>query len=307
MADISKITLPNGTTVNIKDADARADIEDLQTAIAGGITFEGETTTELEDNSTIASVTINGELVTAVKGMLVVNGGKEFVYDGAKWIELGDLSLIGALGWKNSATGSYTPAGSVSQPTFSGSELTSTGVFTPNGSVTFNTSSTTSSGAISYISEIGTKSFSGSAATIRPKVTAEGTVSAPVISIGTAGTTTTVNSITGVGTLPELTMSVANETLTIAFDQGTLPTKGANTVVKTGDATYTASAPTFTGTEVEGSATYTPQGSVTVDTTTRYLKGAFSGAEGTVSVTGTPEGTVSKPTFSGTSGTVTVT
>lgn len=79
--------------------------------------------------------------------------------------------------------------------------------------------------------------------------TPAGNVSAPSISVETAGTTTTVNSITDVGTLPELTTSVDNETLTIAFDSGTLPTKGANTTVKTGDAAYQASAPSFTGTQ----------------------------------------------------------
>ena len=133
----------------------------------------------------------------------------------------------------------------------------------------------------------------------------------------TAGSTTTVNSITAVGTLPSLTTTVANEVLTIGFDQGTLPTKGANTTVKTGDAAYQASAPaftgtgaelkaTFTGTEVEGSASYTPAGTVTVNSTTSYLKGSFTGTQGSVSVKGTPSGTVSKPSFTGTAGTVTV-
>ena len=77
--------------------------------------------------------------------------------------------------------------------------------------------------------------------------------------------------------------------------------------MKTGDAAYQASAPAFTGTEVEGSASYTPAGSVTVNATTSYLKGSFSGTQGSVSVKGTPSGTVSKPTFSGTQATITVT
>ena len=46
MADISKITLPNGTTYDLKDAQARSDIEAIEAAIAGGVTFIGETTTE---------------------------------------------------------------------------------------------------------------------------------------------------------------------------------------------------------------------------------------------------------------------
>lgn len=220
MADISKITLPNGTTVNLKDAAARADIEALQNAIVGGVTFEGETTTALTDGSTTSTITINGSTVTAAKGNLVVYGGKEFVFDGTKWIEMGDLSLIGDLGWKDSASGSYTPSGSVTISKGSG-----TANYTP-----------------------------------------EGSVAAPTISISSAGPTTTVNSITAVGTLPALTTTVANETLTIGFDQGTLPTKGADTTVKTGDAAYSASAPAFTGTGAE-------------------LKATFSGTAGTVTVT----------------------
>lgn len=334
MADISKITLLNGTTYDLKDAKARDDIAAIQSAIAGGVTFMGETTTALTDGATITSITINSKTVTAVKGYLVVYNSKEFVFDGSKWIEMGDLSVLGALAYKDSASGSYTPAGSVSQPTFTGNETTSTGNFTPAGSVTLSSATSTSTGAVSYISAIGTKSFSGTAATIKPKVTAAGTVAistgtgtanytpagsvaAPTISVKTAGATTTVNSITAVGTLPSLTTTVANETLTIGFDQGSLPTKGANTTVKTGDAAYQASAPaftgtgaelkaTFTGTEVEGSASYTPAGSVTVNSTTSYLKGSFTGTQGSVSVKGTPTGTVSKPTFTGTAGTVTV-
>lgn len=335
MAEISKITLLNGTTYDIKDKQARDDIAAIQGAIAGGVTFMGETSTALTDGSTTKSIVINSATVTAVKGYLVVYNSKEFVFDGEKWIEMGDLSLIGDLGWKDSASGNFTPTGSVSQPTFSGNEMTSTGNFTPTGSVGLTSAASTSTGAVGYISEIGTKSFSGTAATIKPKVTAagtvaitkgtgtanytpEGSVAAPTISVKTAGATTTVNSITAVGTLPSLTTTVANETLTIGFDQGTLPTKGANTTVKTGDAAYQASAPaftgtgaelkaTFTGTEVEGSASYTPAGTVIVNATTKYLTGSFSGSQGSVSVKGTPSGTVSKPNFTGTQGTVTVT
>lgn len=334
MADISKITLLNGTTYDIKDAQARDDIEDIKGAIAGGVTFMGETSTALTDGATTNPITINSKSVTAIKGYLVVYNSKEFVFDGTKWIEMGDLSVLGSLAYKNSASGSFTPSGTVSQPTFTGTETTSTGNFTPSGRVTLNTASTTSTGAVSYISAIGTKSFSGTAATIKPKVTAAGSVAistgtgtanytpagsvaAPTISVKTAGTTTTVNSITAVGSLPSLTTTVANEVLTIGFDAGVLPTKGANTTVKTGDAAYQASAPaftgtgaelkaTFTGTEVEGTASYTPAGTVTVNSTTSYLKGSFTGTQGNISVTGTPTGTVSKPTFTGTAGTVTV-
>lgn len=141
-------------------------------------------------------------------------------------------AILGSLAYKNNASGTFTPAGTVSTPAFTGTEGNVEADYTP-----------------------------------------AGTVSAPTVTV--TPTTDTVNSITAVGTLPELSMSVENETLHISFNKGTLPTKGANQTVMTG-ASASASVPTFTGTA--GKAT-----------------GKF-----------TPEGTVSQPTFTGTAGTVTV-
>ena len=117
---LSKIILPTGTEYDIKDAQARADIADIQAAIAGGLKFLGETTTPLTDKATTNPITVNGDSVTAVAGNLVLYGNKEFLFDGTKWLEMGDLSVLGALAFKSSASGSYTPAGTVSQPTFTG-------------------------------------------------------------------------------------------------------------------------------------------------------------------------------------------
>lgn len=282
MADISKITLPSGSVYNIKDEQARADIAAIQGAIAGGVTFMGETTTVLTDGSAAASITVNGNNITSVKGYLVVYNSKEFVYDGTKWIELGDLSLIGALGYKDNATATYQPAGTVSQPTFSGSETTSTGTFTPAGNVNLTNSN----------QNVTVAPAASGAATYTP----EGSVSAPVISVATAGSTTTVNSITDVGTLPALTTTVSNENLTIGWSAGSLPTKGNNQTVKTSDATYEATAPSFTGT---GARLIT--GDISIPSSA-----SFSGTEGNISVKGTPSGSISQPTFSGTEVTITV-
>ena len=311
MADISQITLLNGTTYNLKDTQARADIAAIEAAIAGGVTFMGETTTELTDGSTASSIVINGSTITAVKGYLVVNGGKEFVYDGSKWVEMGDLSLIGDLGWKDSASATYTPAGSVSQPTFTGTESTVTitaadnasGNYQPKGTVsqpTFTGSNMTAGGKFTPEGNVTvtTNATTNKTATVAPAssgaatYTPAGSVSAPTISVETAGSTATVNSITAVGTLPILTTTVTNENLTIGFDQGTLPTKGSDTTVKTGDASYAASQPSFSGTGVR-----LVTGNIEVPNT---YTATFTGSEGDVSVTGTPEGTVSQPTFTGT-------
>lgn len=54
--------------------------------------FLGTTTTALSNGSTTAKITIDSKEVTADKGDVVVYGNKEFVFDGSKWAEIGDVS-----------------------------------------------------------------------------------------------------------------------------------------------------------------------------------------------------------------------
>ena len=179
MADISQITLPSGTTYNIKDTVARQ-------AAAGGIQLRGVTTTPLEDEATTNPITINGESYTAVNQDAVFYGKKEFVFDGTKWHEFGDMSGLGDLATKDSASGSFTPAGTVSTPTVSVDSAGATGTF------------------------------------------------ATTVDTAAPGATAPSNAITY--------YSVSNEVLSL-YQIG-YSTDSA----KTGDASYTASAPTFTGT-----------------------------------------------------------
>jgi hypothetical protein len=62
MADISKITLPSGTTYNLKDAWARTQIE----AITGGsaIVFKGVSSTAITDGGN-ENPTIDGTSITS--------------------------------------------------------------------------------------------------------------------------------------------------------------------------------------------------------------------------------------------------
>jgi len=291
MPDISQIQMPSGTVYDIKDSTARAQI-------AGAIILRGESITALSDwvstnpinlaelttaepsnwstnytdyytyDSTYhtfshvtgssaptweANTYFKATSFTAHRNDAVFYIESEYVFDGDVWHEYGDFVGLGAMAKADTASGSYTPAGTVSQPTFSGDSLTLTGSFTPSGSV-----------------------------------------STPTISVGTAGSTTTIHNptketvVTNVGVdSPDPTpatgeliyYSVTNEVLTlnkiIATTGDSITT--TDTTVKTGDASYTASQPTFTGTT------------------------------DTVTVTGTPSGTVSQPTFSGTAATITVT
>ena len=242
---LSTITLPSGTTYDFKDAAARSDIQDLRNSLTGAMHYIGMSTTTITDGGT-QNPTIDGTVIVMTSsdaGSVCIFDEYEFVWNGSKWQEFGSIGSLKALAFKDSASGSYTPYGSVSQPTFTGS-----------------------SSAIAFTI---TEDSSGN-------YTPAGSVAAPTISVETAGTTTTVNSITDVGTLPAWSATVSGETLTISWSQGTLPTKGSDTTVKTGDASYEATAPAFTGTKVQ-----------------------FTG-------TATASGTVSQPTFTGTQDTITV-
>ena len=243
----------------------------VKTAIAnvlsGGVVFRGETTTALTDGATTNPITINGNSYTAVQGDLVISGKKEFVFDGTHWIELGDLDALGDLAWKDSASGSYTPAGTVSRPTFSGSSLTSTGKFTPAGSVSVSTNATTNKTAyVSPVSEAlaatytpeGTVSVQGSEIYYMNPIT-ESVTSTDGIDITTSGTVSkpnvTVTKDTGsiipfgsAGSLPTFSATVSNENLTFSFDAGTLPSAGTSVSVVTDVSAELASTPSFTPT-----------------------------------------------------------
>ena len=112
---LSKIVLPvnvGGTVTNveytIKDAEARQLITDLGHALY----WIGVTTDALTDGATTNPITVNSESVTAKLGGMASYGGSEFVWNGSAWQELGKNNF-GALAFKSSASGSYTPAGTV--------------------------------------------------------------------------------------------------------------------------------------------------------------------------------------------------
>ena len=319
MADISKITLPSGTTYDIKDKVARDAIE----ALGNYTVYLGVTTTPLVDNVTTSpDVVIGGETKTATTGCIVTYGHQEFIYNGTTWQAFGDLSALGDLAYKNTASTSYTPAGSVSssftgssssvtitatnnnsgnyQPagsisgtTFTGASMTSTGTFTPAGSVSLTETNKTATVS---------KASSGTAT-----YTPEGSVAAPTISVKTAGGTSTIHNPTKatvaktvVAAAPGATApanaltyySVSNETLSLyqlGYTTGDSITT-SDVTVKTSDAAYEATAPAFTGTGVR-----LVTGNIAVPTSA-----SFSGTEGNLSVSGTTTGSVSNGTFTGT-------
>lgn len=312
MAEISKITLPSGTTYDLKDATARA-------AIAGGTSFLGVTTTELTDGSEVTTIRVGSQDVTAVNGGMAIYQSKEFVYSTSdnKWHEFGDTTDLGDLAYKDSASGNYKPEGTVSKPSFTGTAMTSTGSFTPDGTV----SKPSFTGSEGNVSVSGTPAGTIGIGTGSANYTPSGSVAAPTITVTPASSTGYVaSSATGGGavtagtaasaTMPTLDATVSNENLVLSWTAGsftpntptavTLPSFSSKNIV-TGITSAQASAPAFTGDGVNlkftgatmsSSGKFTPSGSVSQPT--------FTGTAGSVSVSGTPSGSVSQPTFTGT-------
>lgn len=320
MAQISKITLPSGTTYDLKDAWARSQIEGL----VGGeaIIFAGVSSTALVDGGT-QSPTVDGSTVTPSAGQLYFYGTQEFVWGkDNKWHELGSLDSLGDLAYKNTATGSFTPHGTVSQPTFTGSSsavtITATdnasGNYQPKGTVStpnFTGTAFNSTGKFTPSGEIelttSNKTATVSTTTGTATYTPGGTVGTPTISVKTAGSTTTIKNPTSVTvaktvvaaapgeTAPNNSItyySVSNQTLSLyqlGYTTGASITT-SNVTVKDGDAEYQSSQPSWTGTGVR-----LVTGNIAVPTSA-----AFTGTEDDVTVSGTATGSISQPTFTGT-------
>lgn len=358
---IAQITLPNNTTYQLKDAFAREQIAKIiGTSVGGIMKWVGTTTTQISDGSTARPITVGGNTYTQSVGDVVQYNGEEFAWgetspNVGQWFRFGPSGTFGELAFAHTASTTYTPAGTVSQPSFTGIPGTVSVSGTATGSVAVEV---TPVGTISQPTFTGTQdqpiSVTGKAkgnvtistGTGTANYTPEGTVSQPTftgeeedVEVQGSGTisvtitkensgdtnytprgdvtpsitlnTTTVNSITGAGTLPQLTTSVVGEVLTIDFNAGSLPTIGNNQTVATSIKSQTASftgeavrlAGSFSGSQLTSTGKFTPTGTVSRPTFNGdgvELKGAFSGTNATFSGTFTPAGTVSQPTFTGT-------
>ena len=248
---------------------------------------------------------------------------------------------------------SITPAGTVSQPTFTGTaashnhsftgtEVTLNTDFTPAGTVSSTFTGTAASHNHGFTGSAVTSGAPSGTATVASsththKYTPAGTVSQPTftgsaVTSGASSGTTSVYSITGVGSVPSLTASVANRCLTLTFSAGSVPTRSSVTLPSTSHthsvtAAGTVSQPAFTGTEasttsISGTATVaksdhthsvTAAGTVGNKSVTPAgtISSTFTGTEAEIAIdytpagtvgnkSITPAGTVSQPTFTGT-------
>lgn len=287
---LSQIVLPGSSTVyDLKDAWAREKID----ALSKSTQWLGITTTEgISDGAdwttgnpkSIKPVSINGSNITPDNGSIVQThytgeGSREYILSvtktgdtitAATWQEFGDLSSLGSLAFKNSASGSVSVPTSAS---FSGTQATISVSGTTAGSISglaFSGKKYTVSGSATIPS---TYSASTTVGTTSTNVTCsdntsgnyqpKGTVSTPTISVKTAGTTTSINNPTSKTVVTDMAVGsptgsselvyyeVNNEVLTfkkLSKTTGDSITTSAVTV-KTGDAAYQSSQPSFTGTK----------------------------------------------------------
>ena len=238
---ISKVQMPSGNEYYIKDAEAREKIE----ALGSPTHFAGATTTALTDQATTNPIQIDDASYTAHAGDVVVYGNKEFIFDGAKWIELGDTSDLGLLARKDS----------VSLAKGSGDQVLGE-------ATTFQNADST----VSFASSAGANFVTGvDTAAVAPSFT-EGAFSAGTLPSFTEGefNAGTLPSFTygafNAGTLPSFTEG--------AFDEGTLPSKEADTF-------SAGTLPTFS----EGNFTPASLGAgfYTAGTAASYSHSGFSG------------------------------
>ena len=290
MADIKKILLPGmSEAYDIVDAGARELIEELEAYTD----YLGVTTTEITDGATTNPITIGGESVTAKKGNIVNYGSKEFIFNGTAWQEFGDLSALGALAYKDSASGSYTPAGTMTDPTVS-----------IGGTATAAAQTVTLGGTASAAAQ--SASVGGSASAAGQTATVGGTASAAAQSISLTSSEVSIPNVTAVGSMPTYAVD-ANGVLTIT--DGAVPTLGtAISVHDVTAATASASAVDLTSVTVTNAASAVDLTGVTVtnsasavDFTTMTATAADS-AVSLANVTATATGTA----FNGTAATITV-
>ena len=316
MADISKVTLPNGSTYDIKDVTARnqitseaatrkatddrikLSIDELKLNLTGAMHYMGVTTTPLTDGTSIThlstdstperrlfAIKINGEDYVPQAGDTVIYQNKEFVAtykysDNATtltWNEFGSTGSLKALAFKDSASGTVTPSGTVSTPTFTGTagnvsvayndaigDVTIGSVvasYNPSSGYTLNESSNKHSSNIFLTTHV-----SGGEITTNP-------------------TTATIKQVSAVGTLPTFSATVTDETLSFNFNAGSLPTT-TNTSVITG----------VTSTLINPTVEVSPFNvSLELAQGDEVLNGTF-----------TPQGTISQLTFTGNASIVTV-
>lgn len=283
----SRVKLLDGSYAEVKDAVARA-------AIVGSTHFIGVTTTPLTDGQTIAQVVIGESTVTLANGDLMLYNSKEFIFASAdgKVHELGDLTGLGSLAYKNDASGSYTPAGSISKPAVDVTPTTTT-------VAAFSTAGSVVAGSANVPTAV---SVSAGSANIPTAVTVQaGSANTPTVVSVTDGTANTPTAVT----LPTLTTSLNGETLELGWSAGSVTPGSAGTPTAVSVTPGVAGTPTAVSVTPGTAGTPT---AVTVTPGTASVPTAVTlpTSESVSVVTGVAAELHENPAFTGTAATITV-
>ena len=229
---LSKLTV-GGQQYDLKDAEARQSISDIQSSITGAMHYIGTTTSILSDGATTNPIVIGGENVTAAAGDVAIYSEMEYVFNGTKWQEFGSTGSLKALAFKDNATGDVTCAGSnaASAVSFSGTttETVLKAVDTAAVAPSF-TEGAFDAGSLPSFTE---GEFSqGTLPSFTEGAFSQGTLpslgEATTSNFATEGVTATVDETNEILTLAAATTSSA-VTAQGTFSAGTLPSKAADT------------------------------------------------------------------------------
>lgn len=326
-------TIPIATAVasGLLSASDKAKLDTLISASTHALSFIGFTSTALTDGAkTSTLVAAEGKTLTKTTGFtvgdVVFYGMKEFIWNGASWTEFGDGSSLRALAFKDSASGTVTiPATNHTHTTPSLSHsvtqgtVSASGSYTPEGKV-----------AITDRTDIEslTEGENGEFTTTTPKKIGVGNriltnAETENVTIKPVGGTTSVQSMTGVGTLPTSeTKNIPNVTSvgvmfkaevvgeTLKLTPGSAPTLGTAIAVNsmksagtlpTRQAVTVATAGTDKTIRVVNMSNWGDPGS-TFPTVAEMLQSSFSGTAKTVNVTGKTTGVAVANHAGGTTG-----
>lgn len=107
-ASTKPVYISNGVIVEADPYPTKASL-----GLANAIVYKGLTTSNISDGSTTGTITLDGASYTASTGDIVIKNSKEFLWNGTKWEELGDVTGIDLSGYKSLQ-------GVVNDPTASG-------------------------------------------------------------------------------------------------------------------------------------------------------------------------------------------
>lgn len=269
---LSKLSM-NGTAYTIKDAWARAEITEIESAISGGVHFRGVSQTAIADGDSLKEITLSdGTTTIAVANqkngdLFIYNNGTknlEFIVSGGKYSEFGSTGELGALAFADTASGSATVdiANAITLNSYTPQVGKGTlAVTTTSDTFEVTTSADTASGTFSPADitiAASTVTFTPTTATFTAlqSVTYDETTATLSISNGTSSSFWT--GATGEAAGQKVTPQ-ANQSISVSYQKAVSTSKSfLTTSTLTGDLTITAAAPTATITNPTITVTVTP-------------------------------------------------